>query len=344
LNTRADAAAVPGGTVADLGERDLIARIQERLPPASRALLVGIGDDAAVLEPPRGRLEVLTTDGLVEGIHFDRRFSTPFDIGWKALAVNLSDIAAMGAAPAAALLSLALPESMGIDALDGLIDGFLSLAGESRVGLAGGNVTRSPGPLVVDVTVTGSVRRRDVLRRNGARPGDGVFVTGSIGAARAGLEFLMAGGSEISLDGMDACIERYCRPAPRYRIGALLGRVRAATACMDLSDGLADAARQVAEASGVGIRLTADALPVSEACRRWFDERGGDAIAAAAAGGDDYELLFTVPRKRTGRLRHVVQQARNVPITRIGEITAEKGAELIRNGSREPLPAGFVHF
>lgn len=331
-------------TVADEGERGIIARIRSRLAADPSWAVVGLGDDAAVVEPLRGALQVLTTDSLVEGVHFDLRFSRPSDVGWKALAVNLSDIAAMGAAPRTALLSLALPSSLPIQAFDELIDGFLALARENRVFLAGGNITRSPGPLVVDVTATGTVRRRDVLRRAGARPGDGVFLTGSVGSGVAGLECLRGGGVGIEAEEMGAAVERYRRPAPRSRIGALLGRSRAASACMDLSDGLADAATQVAEASGVGLRLDASALPIDAGARRWFERQGKDPLLAAAAGGDDYELLFTVPRKRTGQLRHVAQQARGVPLTRIGEVTAEPGVVLVRDGRLEPLPAGFVHF
>jgi thiamine-monophosphate kinase len=347
LNTPAEAtSAVRGSTVADLGERTIIARIQSRLPANPAWTLIGIGDDAAIVEPVRGALEVLTTDSMIEGVHFDLRFSRPFDIGWKALAVNLSDIAAMGAAPRTSLLSLALPSSFSVDALDQLVDGFLTLAREHRVVLAGGNITRSPGPLMVDVTATGAVRRRDVLRRRGAKPGDAVFVTGAVGAGLAGLEWLRSngGGDRGDAAEMHASVDRYRRPGPRSRIGALLGRSRVASACMDLSDGLADAARQVADASGVGIRLDGNALPIDPGARHWFERQGRDPIAAAAVGGDDYELLFTVPRKRTGRLRHVAQQARGVPLTQIGEITKDPGAMLLRDNRLEPLPAGFVHF
>ena len=342
----AEAPAASGQTVAELGERGIIARIQAQLPPAASWTVIGIGDDAAVVEPVRGALEVLTTDSLVEGVHFDWRFSRPFDVGWKALAVNLSDVAAMGAAPRAALLSLALPPSLPVAALDAVMDGFRALARASRVALVGGNVTRSPGPLVVDVTVTGAVRRRDVLRRSGARAGDGVFVTGVVGAGLAGLEYLRQNHSDGPADpgDMSDSVERYCRPVPRTRVGAVLGRSRAATACMDLSDGLADAARQIAEASGAGIRLDAAALPIDAGARRWFERQGRDPVLAATAGGDDYELLFTVPRSRMGRLRHVAQHGRGVLLTRIGEITAERPAVLVRDGKPEPLPAGFVHF
>jgi thiamine-monophosphate kinase len=333
-------------TVADLGERGVIAAIRARLPPAPAWLTVGIGDDAAVAEPARGELDVLTTDSLVEGIHFDCRFSSPFDIGWKALAVNVSDVAAMGGVPRAALLSLALPPDLPAADLEALADGFAALARDARVALAGGNVTRSPGPLVVDVTLTGAVRRRRVLRRSGARPGDAIYVTGGVGAGVAGLDYLRARAAEdLSPDGeLEACAARYRRPEPRLRIGMLLGRSRAASACMDLSDGLADAVTQVAGASGVGARIDAAAVPLAPGAGRWFEARGRDPVAAAVAGGDDYELLFTVPRKARGRLRLVARQTRGVALTHIGEITADRAIVLVRNGAPEALPAGFVHF
>src|SRR5207248_11603693 len=145
------------------GEGEIIAAIRARVPPPPNWLRIGIGDDAAVVQPERGALEILTTDALVEGIHFDRRFSDPADIGWKALAVNLSDIAAMGGTPRLALLSLALPAAIVATEVHALVDGFLALAADARVTLAGGNVSRSPGPLMVDVTVTGFARARHAL-------------------------------------------------------------------------------------------------------------------------------------------------------------------------------------
>jgi thiamine-monophosphate kinase len=325
------------------GERELIAAIRARLPPPPSWLTVGIGDDAAVVEPPRGALDILTTDALVEGIHFDRRFSSPHDIGWKALAVNLSDVAAMGGMPRLALLSLGIPETLLPEDFHALIDGFLALAAEHRVTLAGGNITRSPGPLFVDVTVTGYARRRHVLPRGGAHAGDELYVTGEVGAAAAGLRWLRDP-SSVPIEGMDACADRHRRPQPRVRIGALLGRNHAASACMDLSDGLADAVRQIAQASGVGARIDADAIPVPAAARACFQVAGLDPVRAAAAGGDDYELLFAVPRKRRGRLATVVRQSAGVAITRIGVLTPEPDLSIVRIGVAEPLPEGFVHF
>jgi thiamine-monophosphate kinase len=222
------------------------------------------------------------------------------------------------------------------------------MASESGVTLAGGNIARSPGPLILDVTVVGSVRPRRVLTRSGGRPGDVLYVSGSIGEGAAGLQWLQSairnGWSPADAGELASCVHRYRRPAPRHRLGALLGRTRAASACMDLSDGLADAVTQVAAASGTGAIVRAADLPIPGAASRWFASRGEDPVAAAVAGGDDYELLFAVPPRRKGRLKTVLQQARGVPVTRIGELTAKAEIVLDRSGILEPLPSGFAHF
>ena len=322
--------------------------IRERFPSPPAILPVPIGDDAAVAIPERGALEVLTTDALVEGVHFDRAFSSFADIGYRALAVNVSDIAAMGGTPRLALLSLILPEGLTVANLQNLLDGFAALAREAGIELAGGNITRSPGPLIVDVTLTGSVRPRRVLTRGGGRAGDVLYLTGSIGAAAAGLDWLRARDPQGSDDpgdpGLAECVARYRRPAPRMRVGALLGRMRAASACMDLSDGLGDAVTQIAEASGTGAVIDAGALPISTAAAEWFSGRGRDPIRTAIASGDDYELLFAVPARRRGRLKTVMQQSRGVRITRIGELTGDASLVLKRDGATEQVPGGFTHF
>jgi thiamine-monophosphate kinase len=332
----------------DVGERGIIERIRRRLPSPPGDLLIGIGDDAAVAVVERGALEVLTTDALVEGVHFDRRFSLPADIGYKALAVNVSDVAAMGAVPRLALLSLILPPAIPLCDVDGLIDGLLDMAASTRIALAGGNITRSPGPLIVDVTVTGSVKPRRVLARDGGRPGDDLYVSGTIGAAAAGLGWLRKhsthGTERPDEPALAECVGRHRRPEPRARLGALLGRTRAATACMDLSDGLADAVKQVAGSSGTGARLDGALLPIHPGAASWFTALGQDPVQASLSGGDDYELLFAVSRKARGRLRLVGQQARGLLLTRIGELTADSAVVVVRDGRPEPLPAGFVHF
>lgn len=378
-------------TVADIGEHAIIERIRERVPPSAAGVVVGIGDDAAVVEPDRGALTVVTTDTLVEGIHFDRAFSSPADAGHKALAANLSDLAAMGAAPRQALLSLSIPAACRVAGVDALIDALLALAARYRTTLVGGDVTGSPGPLVIGVTALGCARRRRVLRRDGARPGDIVYVSGTIGAAAAGLAALRGrradapsapgaggltpeapdasqkppgpaspgpgagttadartgagtGNGTGSAADLDECVQRHRRPEPRVALGVALGRNRAARACIDLSDGLGDAVRQLAAASGAGVRIEAEALPIHEGARAWFNGAGVDPVAAAVAGGEDYELAFTSPPAFRGRLRHVRRQIGGLPITPIGVVTKEREVLLRRHGKDEPLPHGYEHF
>jgi thiamine-monophosphate kinase len=271
---------------------------------------------------------------------------SPADIGYRALAVNVSDVAAMGGASRFALLSLMLPPSMSVPDVDGLIDGLLDLAGALRITVAGGNITRSPGPLVVDVTVVGCVKPRRVVTRRGGQPGDWLYVTGWVGAAAAGLQWLQGHerGQLPENPELAECVTRYRRPEPRARIGAMLGRTRTASAGMDTSDGLADAIRQVSEAGGTGAAIDASAVPVHPGARRWFESRGQDPVAEAIGASDDYELLFSVSRRSRGRLRSVIQQSRGVRITRIGELTADRAVMLASAGRTEALPAGFVHF
>lgn len=327
-------------------ERGLIDHIRRRLPAAPPSLIVAPGDDAAVAIPERGAFQVLTTDAVVEGIHFDRRFSSLADAGYRAMAVNASDIAAMGATPALALLSFLLPATTSLADIDALLDGILEMAATAKVAIAGGNLSRSPGPLVVDVTMTGHVRPRRILTRAGGRAGQALYLTGTIGAAAAGLGWLKdhPDGRGGEAGAMADCVRRHRRPEPRLRVGALLGRTRTASACMDLSDGLADAVRQIAEASGTGATIDAASLPVDPAARDWFASKGRDPVTAALEGGDDYELLFAVPRKSGGRLRGVQRNARGVALTRIGELTSEREVVVVRDGAREPLPDGFSHF
>jgi thiamine-monophosphate kinase len=329
-------------SVADVGEHALIAHVRSRVPPAPAWVAIGLGDDAAVVVPERNALEVVTTDALVEGVHFDRAFTPPAAIGHRALAVNLSDLAAMGASPRAALLSLVLPPGLLLSDFGAMIDGFMELAAASGVALIGGNITRSPGPLIIDVTAMGTARPRRVLSRSGARPGDEVWVSGDIGSAAAGLQSLSVRAPER--DRLIACEAAFLQPQPRVRLGTLLGRNRAASSCVDLSDGLADGLRQLADASGVGLEVDGAAVPVSAEARAWFEARGLDPVTAAIAGGDDYELLFTVRPRARSRFETVRRQARGIRLTKIGTIRREPGVIIMRGGVAGPAPSGYAHF
>jgi thiamine-monophosphate kinase len=266
-------------------------------------------------------------------VHIDRRFVPPYAIGHRALAINLSDLAAMGAEPRAALLSLVLPDDLSVDEIDGILDGILTLATLHHVTLVGGNITRTPGPLTIDITAIGAVKPRRMLTRAGARPGDEVYVTGTLGDAATGLRTLQALAVDPIVD-VDRCRARYLRPEPRIRAGLLLGRTRAATSCMDLSDGLADGIRQIAESSDVGITIDAPAIPRSV----------GVTLDAALSGGDDYELVFTVKPRHRGRLRGVRNRLSALPVTRIGIVTKGHDVLLRTDEGVAELPRGYEHF
>jgi thiamine-monophosphate kinase len=353
-------------TVADLGEHALLARILARLPRPSSSVLVGPGDDAAVLATARNERLVVTTDAVVEGVHFSRAYSTPADIGHKALAVNLSDLAAMAATPRWVVLSLVLPGSTLVEDVEDLVGGLAALAVHHGVSVVGGNITRTNGPMVVDITAGGEVAPRRWLTRNGALAGHDIYVSGTIGAAAAGLEMLQAQsetGNREPGTGKDpgdpasrlpvpgsrfpdpVCVARHRRPEPRVRLGVAMGRARAARAAMDLSDGLADALRQVAAASGVGLRIDAGLLPIDATAREWWTSRGVDPVTAAVRGGDDYELLFAVPAKGHGRLRSVLRHVADPPLTKIGTFTKDPREVVLTRGEQEDaLPEGFEHF
>ena len=334
-------------TVAEVGEHALLARILARLPRPSSSVLVGPGDDAAVLAPARNQRLVVTTDAVVEGVHFSRAYSTPADIGHKALAVNLSDLAAMAATPRWVVLSLVLPGSTLVGDVEDLVAGLAALAVRQGVSVVGGNITRSDGPMVVDITAGGEVAPRRWLTRSGALAGHEIYVSGTIGAAAAGLEMLAAAsqGSGLGDQGSGECVRRHRRPEPRVRLGMAMGRARAARAAMDLSDGLADALRQVAAASGVGLRIDADLLPIDPAAREWWTSRGVDPVTAAVRGGDDYELLFAVPAKGRGPMRSVLRHVADPPLTKIGIFTKDPREVVLTRGEQEDaLPEGFEHF
>ena len=316
-------------TINTCTERELIARLRSRLPAAPDWLSVPVGDDAAVLQPARGHSDVVTTDVLVEDVHFSRQWSSPADIGAKAIAVNLSDLAAMGATPRAVLLSLVLPSTLTLDDFDALVGAAIDATTAARATVVGGNLARSSGPLIVDVTAIGVVRPRRVLTRAGARPGDRLFVTGSLGAAAAGLRALQAGAVLADDDeALAACVSAQRRPQPRLRTGTIVAANRAASACMDLSDGLADAVAQICEASRCGATIAPDSLPVHPRAT----------LADAVSGGEDYELLFAVPRRRTRLFHAAVRQAGEAPVTEIGECTKAEGVVGL------DAALGFAHF
>jgi thiamine-monophosphate kinase len=316
-----------------LGEFELIARYFSR-PVARRDVLLGVGDDAALLEVPAGQVLVAATDTLVEGRHF-LLGAPPESVGHQALAVNLSDLAAMGAAPAWALLSLSLPSSEPAW-LEGFARGFHALAERTGVALVGGDTVR--GPRVITVQVLGLVPATLALRRAGARPGDGMYVSGTLGDAAAGLELLRAAAGGAS-DADSPLVRRYRFAEPRLELGIALRGI--AGAAMDVSDGLLGDLGKLCAASGVGALLQLERLPLSAALVERFDALTAERLALG--GGDDYELVFTVPRSAQRSLGTAL--ADGVRITRIGEIVSGDGVRCLRDG--RPVDTGipgYDHF
>lgn len=320
-------------------EFDLIQLIRQRTEQARDDVHLGIGDDAAVLAVPPGKELVMAIDTLVDGVHFPHGTSAA-DIGWKALAVNLSDLAAMGATPAWALLSLTLPAGDAAFVAD-FVEGFSELAQPHRLALVGGDTTR--GPLSVSVAVHGLVPQGQALLRGGARVGDAVLVTGTPGDAAAGLHVLQnfpRPGEEPSSQ-RDYLLQRLNRPTPRLSAGtALRGQ---ASACVDISDGLVADLAHICTASGVAAELDAALLPRSSALLGLYDET--TALRFALSGGDDYELCFTVPASRLSQVQSDLSRL-GCGATRIGRIVEGAGVRVrgLDGAWLTTERAGWEHF
>ena len=304
---------------------------------------VGIGDDCAVLEPGAGAALLATTDLLLEDIHFRRRWATPADIGWKALAVNLSDIAAMGGRPRWALVALACPEGTAAAEIVQFYEGALALARAHGVAIVGGDTTASPDGWLVNVTLLGEAVTPRL--RSTARPGDVVAVTGALGRAAAGLAVLER---ERPLHGVSAAdvaqvSDAHRRPQPRVREGQWLAATGGVTAMMDLSDGLGiDLPRLLAE-SRTGARVDVERIPMDGATRAVAAALDADPLAWATGGGEDYELLLTCEPAAFERLQQGLGED-GVQLTRIGDVTATPDVRWTSRGRDVPVARGFEHF
>ncbi|MGE5854223.1 MAG: thiamine-phosphate kinase [Deltaproteobacteria bacterium] len=322
-----------------LGEFGLIERIRQKTP-AGRGVRIGIGDDAAWIINPKDS-SLVTADLLIEGIHFDLRWTSLFDLGHKALAVNLSDIAAMGGVPSYVILSLGLPADLDSTQIDAFYRGLQALARRTGVALVGGD-TNAAVTLIVSVCVIGYAPYAPV-RRNGARAGDDIYVSGTLGDAALGLEVLRGARSGSKKRAIAKLIARHHRPEPRLALGLLLARSRLATAMIDVSDGLLQDLGHVCKASAVGATISEERVPLSAAYRA-IAER--DETAAALAGGEDYELLFCGrPQDRT-RIEKLSERA-GVAITRIGVCAQKSTGIAVIDKSGHAIPfriRGHDHF
>ena len=318
-------------SIVPLAERSLISRIRSR-SARRRGVVAGIGDDCAILKIPAGHEALVTTDFSLEGVHFRREWHPAETVGHRCLARGLSDIAAMGGTPIAVFLSLALPQKLPQTWADQFLKGLLKLADAFSVSLAGGDTAQSPGGIVADIVVVGSVPQGKAVRRSGARPGDRIYVTGVLGGAAATLKLLFAGRKLRPAD-----FPHHFHPTPRIEVGRCLLEGGLASAMIDLSDGLSTDLDHICEESGVGAEVQTSAIPCAIIGKpaREVDLR------VALHGGDDYELLFTVPSGK-----RVPPRIAGVPVTQIGHIARGKQILLMnRDGVGSELRAqGWEHF
>ena len=323
----------------DIGEFGLIKRMAAGLVSTGRPVVAGIGDDSAVLHPPAGRLQLATTDMLVENVHFRLDFAEPFQIGWRSLAVNISDIAAMGGEPTYAFVSIGLPRETTVEFVDELYSGMRKIAGEYSVDIVGGDTVSAP-QMVINIALLGEVEEENLLLRSGAKPGDALMVTGDLGGSDAGLTILK---HSLQIDGT----QKHLMPVPRVQEGRLLAKSGYVTAMIDISDGLASEVHHICEASGTGAELWANSIPLSHNVSQVAEFAGRKPHDLALYGGEDFELLFTCQPDKAASLTEDILSISDTPLTVVGRIVEMSRSITIEDTSGKAVslkPRGYDHF
>lgn len=328
-----------------MGEFGLIDRITQGAVIRPKRVVKGVGDDAAIFHPTANEPMLLTTDLLVEQIHFKRDAISGKDLGFKSLAVNLSDIAAMGGSPLEAFVSIAIPDDCPLEYIDTIYDGIRGLAGRFGVNILGGDTTGSKKDLIINIAVTGSADSEQLLLRDGAKPGDWVYLTGFVGDSRAGLQIILD-----RLERNDSLLaelyQRHCRPFPHIDEGLFLATSEAVTTAIDVSDGVASDLGHILSQSGCGAVIDTRHLPLSSELSQFGERYSIDTIDFALNGGEDYVLLCTVQAEKADELEAAFLSQFGRPIFRIGEINRSMKLEVIdRDGRLRPFESkGWDHF
>ncbi len=323
-----------------LAEDEIVAAIAAVAGREQGRVLLGIGDDAAVWQPSRSARSVITTDALIEDVHFSRATMSMEEIGWRAMAANISDVAAMGARPVLATIALGIP-AHDASAVRELYRGLVACAQPAGCAIAGGDLTRAP-ILTIAITVVGEVRPSNLKTRSGARVGDTLAVTGPLGASRAGLAVLQG---RITLDESSAseALAAHRTPAARVGEGRWFGASRNVHAMMDCSDGLSTDLARLCAASTVGARL--DRVPVARSARAAAERLDEDPVEFALAGGEDFELLVAIDDRAFGYLAQRFRARFGRDLERVGRVEADERLVLVKDGREEPLArAGWDHF
>jgi thiamine-monophosphate kinase len=330
------------------GEFGLIERLKKCVTAPSNFVIIGICDDAAVFETKPGSLTVMTADALVEGVHFDLSFAPFQDVGWRAMAANLSDIAAMGGHPTWATVCLCIPSSCALESLEALYTGMDAVAAPLGCRIVGGDTTSSPSGLTISIALLGETPRERLTPRSGVKPGDLLCVTGHLGGSRAGREVLRRRRLGRPLEGpFEETTRRYLRPVPRVREAAAMGDAARIHAAIDVSDGLSSEVHHLCRMSRVGARIDGGSVPVHPDTDGVARLCGGEALTFALSGGEDFELLFAVASCDAEKVARAVKDATGTPVSVIGEaVPPEEGIRIRREGEGwTPLAAaGYEHF
>jgi thiamine-monophosphate kinase len=331
--------------LSDIGEFGFIDRFTPDSIKRAQGLIQGIGDDAAVLEKDSRSYFLVTTDLLIEDVHFLRNKISPWQLGRKSLAVNLSDIAAMGGIATEAFLSLGIPKDMDVGYWDDFYRGFKDLAARWEVNLSGGDTTRSKGPIVISVTVIGDVPIDEVIYRKGAQPGDRIAVTGFLGDSAAGLDLIINNRTEDESRYPDL-IKAHNEPIPHLAEGRFLAHYGAVTAMIDISDGLTSDLGHIVERSSIGATVELEKIPLSKSFKGYMESKNRDKWKLSLGGGEDYVLLCTITPDRFDTIRRDWEKQFRRPLYDIGVIEEKLGLRFSHpDGAEETLfLKGFDHF
>lgn len=326
-----------------LGEFGLIDSIKKRSFRKASSVLVGIGDDAAALQIAPSSVLLATTDMLLEDVHFDLSYSDFYSVGWKSVAVNLSDIAAMGGSPRFCLTSLGIPPAISVEQIAEFYRGCNVVLRDYGTALVGGDTCASRKGFTVNVVLLGEIEKSKVISRAGAKPGDRIFVTGTLGDSAAGMALLLNKKNKNvkSQPAAKKLIAKHLRPEPRVAWGRMIALSKCANSMIDISDGLSSDLLHICQDSKVGARIIAGNIPLSRSLRGMSEVLGKTPLSFALSGGEDYELLFTVPLAKVRKLYSMP-----IPVTEIGEVTVSRTMQIVdsQGAERRLKPSGYTHF
>ncbi len=331
--------------LSEIGEFGFIDRFSGKFSGLLQPAVHGIGDDCAIMPLDDQFEQVVTTDLLIEDIHFLKAAISPFDLGYKALAVNLSDIAAMGAQPTGSFLSIALPSDVDVEYMDEVMNGYHQLSEKYKVPLLGGDTTKSPGKIIINVCVTGKVKKGEAKLRSSAQNGDAICVTGFLGDSGAGLKVLLDGLTPDT--NSKKLVSWHNKPEPAVDEGLWLGKYSGVHAMMDLSDGIASDLGHILQKSDKGAIIHLEKIPISPELQQTASDNQWDALKLALTGGEDYRLLLTIDSEKVNPIKEAYNKTFSHPLSIVGTITNKPSGEIQwkKSGKLVPLhKGGFNHF